>query len=56
MVRDDDLNVLYKVLQLNYDSIYRAHLFLKLAKAGEGDVDVLLRKLSPEIETKHGGP
>ena len=55
MVRDDDLNELYKVLQLNGSLIYLSDLFFKLAKAGEGDVNVLLRKISPEVETKHGG-
>ena len=56
MVRDDDLNELYKVLQLIDGLIYRSDLFFKLAKAGERDVNAVLRKLTPEIETKHGGP
>jgi len=55
VVRDDDLNELYKVLQPSDSLIYRSDLFFKLAEAGEGDVNVLLRKINPAIETKHGG-
>ena len=58
MVRDDDLNELYKVLQLNNNDnlIYFSHLFLKLAEAGRSNVNVLLKKFTPEIEAQHGGP